>query len=440
MPITDYEGQQEILERALKRSLLRQQAPEPEGRMVSGHYVPAGYGRYLARALEQVGGREGQQGAESAIMALRQQQLQEAQALGQELNTPGNVPVPEGQAGPPAPMDPLQENQRRMGVATRMSMLPMTKGLGNQIINQGVAFPEKLAQIQAKAEEQQALQRLRGDDQRSIAELRTVTEMEKQRLHDQFMASQNALYRTLGGARGGANDDLQRAILEERLKSLEAKNALPTSEQQFAKLPVKAQGQGAALQNLESGFAAYRNALQGYNPKSNDALNLTKRAAVSAIATDLAMRLKDSYELGAITGPDMRILEGVITDPTSFIGTTKGAIVGNKGFEAQIEEGNAALARTKQNFRQLYGIDLPSAAGRTMAEMPPSAPPTAVQLKRLGQDVGATIKQAPQIDWQRATESVVPADEGYTPSPLLPLKDGAAPTVRKYNPATGRLE
>ena len=82
------------------------------------------------------------------------------------------------------------------------------------------------------------------------------------------------------------------------------------------------------------------------------------------------MQLKGAYELGAITGPDMQVLEGVLTDPTGPLGMAKGAIRGSKTFDAQIAQTRAALERQKRNFEQQYSLTLPDPAGSATAPMP----------------------------------------------------------------------
>lgn len=135
-------------------------------------------------------------------------------------------------------------------------------------------------------------------------------------------------------------------------------------------LPVKAQTEWSALQNLDSATKAYEALLKDYDPQGRDALNLEKRNAVKAAFTDLQMRQKEAFGLGAITGPDMQILEGAYTDPTGVAGMLKGGLTGTKAFTAQIDQGRAALNRTKRNFEQQYKVELPDPAGTATAPMP----------------------------------------------------------------------
>ena len=135
-------------------------------------------------------------------------------------------------------------------------------------------------------------------------------------------------------------------------------------------LPVKAQTEWSALQNLDSATKAYEALLKDYDPQGKDVLNVEKRNAVKAAFTDLQMRQKEAFGLGAITGPDMQILEGAYTDPTGVAGMLKGGLTGTKAFTAQIDQGRAALNRTKRNFEQQYKVELPDPAGTATAPMP----------------------------------------------------------------------
>ena len=92
-------------------------------------------------------------------------------------------------------------------------------------------------------------------------------------------------------------------------------------------------------------------------------------ARMQAKYTALLMGVKDLYTLGALTGPDMSIIESQLTNPASWSGkfTTK------EGFEAQIKVIEDMLKRSATNLENTYGRvpkatkkaiqDLGSAAG-----------------------------------------------------------------------------
>jgi hypothetical protein len=73
-------------------------------------------------------------------------------------------------------------------------------------------------------------------------------------------------------------------------------------------------------------------------------------ASMQAKYITLLMGLKDAYTLGALTGPDLSLIEAQITNPASWAGkfTTK------KGFDAQIKTVEDILRRGAKNLESTY--------------------------------------------------------------------------------------
>jgi hypothetical protein len=101
-------------------------------------------------------------------------------------------------------------------------------------------------------------------------------------------------------------------------------------------------------------------------------------ARMQAKYTSLLMGLKDLYTLGALTGPDMSIIESQITNPASWTGkfTTK------RGFEEQIQTVEDMLKRSATNLENSYG-KTPKATKAALQALPggvdagiPNATPT----------------------------------------------------------------
>lgn len=101
-------------------------------------------------------------------------------------------------------------------------------------------------------------------------------------------------------------------------------------------------------------------------------------ARMQAKYTSLLMGLKDLYTLGALTGPDMSIIESQITNPASWTGkfTTK------RGFEEQIQTVEDMLKRSATNLENSYG-KTPKATKAALQSLPggvdagiPNATPT----------------------------------------------------------------
>ena len=91
-------------------------------------------------------------------------------------------------------------------------------------------------------------------------------------------------------------------------------------------------------------------------------------AAMTAKYTALLMGVKDLYTLGALTGPDMSIIESQITNPASWSGkfTTK------KGFNEQTKVIEDMLKRSTINLETTYGR-VPKASRRALEGLPGGA-------------------------------------------------------------------
>jgi hypothetical protein len=91
-------------------------------------------------------------------------------------------------------------------------------------------------------------------------------------------------------------------------------------------------------------------------------------AAMTAKYTALLMGVKDLYTLGALTGPDMSIIESQITNPASWSGkmTTK------KGFEEQTKVIEDMLKRSSTNLENTYGRT-PKATKKALELLPGGA-------------------------------------------------------------------
>lgn len=74
-------------------------------------------------------------------------------------------------------------------------------------------------------------------------------------------------------------------------------------------------------------------------------------ARMNSKYTALLMGLKDAYELGALTGPDMSIVESQLTNPA----TIAGALTSRDAMKEQVKVMEGLLNRAKQNLESSYG-------------------------------------------------------------------------------------
>jgi hypothetical protein len=91
-------------------------------------------------------------------------------------------------------------------------------------------------------------------------------------------------------------------------------------------------------------------------------------ARMTAKYTALLMGVKDLYTLGALTGPDMSIIESQLTNPASW----SGKFTSKKGFDEQIKVIEDMLKRTTTNLESTYGR-VPKASKKALEGLPGGA-------------------------------------------------------------------
>lgn len=84
------------------------------------------------------------------------------------------------------------------------------------------------------------------------------------------------------------------------------------------KLPEKQQGQVIGVQNLRDAIGEYRSQLDTHSKA--DVLNPAARAEMGTKYQNMMLQAKEAYNLGVLNGPDMKVLESVITNPMSING------------------------------------------------------------------------------------------------------------------------
>lgn len=115
---------------------------------------------------------------------------------------------------------------------------------------------------------------------------------------------------------------------------------------------------GAANKALDN----YANILREFDPRSWDQLSPTQRAKIESAVSGLQLEWKEAAALGALTGPDLEIMERTLVSPSSM----KGAYYGREGLGQQIEQARGYFNRRQESIRNFY----PEAGGAP----PPAAP------------------------------------------------------------------
>lgn len=136
----------------------------------------------------------------------------------------------------------------------------------------------------------------------------------------------------------------------------------PAPQQRDNKVPAEIQRMNIAASAMDDLLNEYEAMVKKFNPR--DPLvqaNPTVRADMQSLMKNLQLQFKELQALGALTGPDVAIMEAAITDPFSF----KGAFYGKDGLLSQV-----------QRARQLIGVRrkaVEAETGRAQRQANPSA-------------------------------------------------------------------
>lgn len=115
--------------------------------------------------------------------------------------------------------------------------------------------------------------------------------------------------------------------------------------------PVGAAGPkvGESAQKQQTGVASTKNAITEYrdtlkNWKMTDALDPRERAKMGVVYNNMLLQAKEAYNLGVLNGPDYMILQQVITNPASWMGT----VTSNKALDDQAVKLDEIMTRIGQ--------------------------------------------------------------------------------------------
>jgi len=177
------------------------------------------------------------------------------------------------------------------------------------------------------------------------------------------------------------------AMQRKRLGMEEERLALEKKRSEQAKVPAEIQRSEVALRALDEGLIAYMNELKKIDPRSLDQLNPDKQVQIKALLADLIINWKEAGQLGALTGPDVGIIERALTDPF----TMKGAWYGKDGLLNQIEAAQETMRRRKKALTDKYGIQFP--------EQPSAAPQAAPRATQTPSGAGGkpAAEQKPKV-------------------------------------------
>jgi hypothetical protein len=117
-----------------------------------------------------------------------------------------------------------------------------------------------------------------------------------------------------------------------------------------ARMPAEIQRMNIALDAMDKGLDEYESLLKEYNPRSLAQMNPEKRAQAESRLAAIQLEWKEAAALGALTGPDLEIMDKVLTSPAS----AKGVFFGSGGLSKQLQEARAYAKRRKDGIRLRY--------------------------------------------------------------------------------------
>jgi hypothetical protein len=118
----------------------------------------------------------------------------------------------------------------------------------------------------------------------------------------------------------------------------------PPPQHRDNKLPGEIQRMNIAADTMGAMLDRYSDMLDKYNPRDPMVqANPAIRAEFQSLMKGVQLQFKEVQALGALTGPDVAIMEAAITDPFTF----KGAFYGKGGLKAQINQAKQLLKERK---------------------------------------------------------------------------------------------
>lgn len=144
-----------------------------------------------------------------------------------------------------------------------------------------------------------------------------------------------------------------------------------------SKPSAEVQRQLGGVLSFDKDLSALQEALKDFDPRNpKDQADPVKRARIQSLSNQALLSAKEAAALGALSGPDMSLMLGILQDPTSW----RGSVAGGKGIQAQIDEARKGNIRRVQSLSEQYGPglteNLPAALQPVVAPSPtpPAAP------------------------------------------------------------------
>ena len=259
--------------------------------------------------------------------------------------------------------------------AAQLSLTPGLEHAGNAAYGEAITAPRRKAEQQAAAE-------ARKDTLRQTLEAKAAeAEANRQaRIDDRNARADEAEARRQLSAE-------DRAAQAREARADRAANAAAIRAEKAATpkpLTPKQKETQRGFTDLEKSLDHYDGMLSSYDPQSGQALSPTNRAALESAFTDVQMKMKQLYELGAPQAGDMKLLEQSLANPTSIKGTLSGAAFGSGPMLAKTKELRTLLNNSRDSFDSQMGVESPRAARATTPQQSASgkvgAPQAAIDM------------------------------------------------------------
>lgn len=321
-----------------------------------GDVVKSGVGSFLGAMQDREAQTEAEQLANIRAELLKRMPSQTRTETTPGLVRPaGNNPDEEGSyQAPPTTRQVLNEafgdEATRWG-GTAMQV-PGLEQVGKSFLAEGVTAPGR------RMEKQEAREARAGE----LEAARVARQQEAQANRDWREAEANRNRDDKEAARQLSADD--RAAQAREARADRAANAAAIRAEKTAQvkpLTPKQKETQRGFTDLEKSLDHYESMLQSYDPQSGQALSPTSRAALESAFTDVQMKMKNLYELGAPQAGDLRLLEQSLANPTSIKGTLSGVAFGSGPMLAKTGELRTLLENSRESFDSQMGVTSPRA-------------------------------------------------------------------------------
>lgn len=127
----------------------------------------------------------------------------------------------------------------------------------------------------------------------------------------------------------------------------------PPSKTDQPRMPGEIQRMNIAMNSLEKGLESYEALLKDFNPRNPlHQFSPVQRAKAESLVADLQLQAKEAQALGALTGPDVEILNRLLRNPASL----SGAYFGVGGLKEQLNQSREAIKRRRAGIAQQYPV------------------------------------------------------------------------------------